>query len=169
MARSYRYVGPREIAANVADRGGGIIVDSVETLNLTLRSMFGCMNGESLTVTFVIGLDRKLRIADRRSEHVACANGENVFSAGEMTFRFDGDIVLVERVTNQSTGYCPEPESWAAVADALDLIQIDRPAVFDPCFVFRRCPSCSQINIVKDGWYRCEVCESPLPDTWNFD
>jgi hypothetical protein len=39
--------------------------------------------------TFVIDLNGELRIAPRRSEHVACAEGHAVLSAGEMTFRHD--------------------------------------------------------------------------------
>lgn len=76
--------------------------------------------------------------------------------------------LFVERVTNQSTGYCPEPESWEALASALDRISVERPDFFDPVSVFRRCPECSQINIVKDDWYMCGVCDSPLPTKWNF-
>ncbi len=169
MTRSYRYVGPSEIAARVVDAGGGIIVDSVENLTNSLRSLGGYQNEETFTVTFVIGLDCKLRIADRRSEHVACAKGHAVLSAGEMTFGSDKTAVVVERVTNQSTGYCPEPKSWQSVTDALDEISIAHPNSFDPAFEFRRCPSCCQINVVKDGWFTCDVCESPLPENWNFD
>ena len=36
-------------------------------------------------ITFVIGVDGVLRVADRRSEHVACAGGGDVLSAGELT------------------------------------------------------------------------------------
>ena len=49
--------------------------------------------------------------------HVACAAGGPVLSAGEITF--DDDMTVAE-ITNQSTGFCPEPESWPAVSDALD-------------------------------------------------
>ena len=131
--------------------------------------MDGYQSGESLTVTFVVGTDGILRIADRRSEHVACAKGEDVLSAGEMTFGGVGDGLSVERVTNQSTGYCPEPESWAAVSGSLDGIPVEHPDSFDPVSVFRRCPSCSQINIVKDEWFVCGVCQSTLPASWNFE
>ena len=131
--------------------------------------MNGYRDGEGLTVTFVIGLDGTLRIADRRSEHVMCAEGQPVLSAGEMTFMCGNDRIFAENVTNQSTGYCPEPESWPAVALALDRIAIAHPESFDPAFVFRKCPTCSQINVIKDGWYVCDVCQSPLPQHWNFD
>ncbi|TWT91191.1 hypothetical protein Pla100_53650 [Neorhodopirellula pilleata] len=85
-----------------------------------------------------------------------------------MTIGTVGDGITVERVTNQSTGYCPEPESWEAAADALDQIPVEHPDCFDPESVFRRCPTCSQINIVKDQWFVCGVCQSTLPALWNF-
>lgn len=85
MTRQYRYVGPAEIAAHVQSDCGGAVIDSVEKLRDSLCSMDGYQSGESLTVTFVVGTDGNLRIADRRSEHVACAKGEDVLSAGEMT------------------------------------------------------------------------------------
>ena len=168
MIRRYQYVGPAEIAARVRGSCGGTVIDSLEKVRDSLRSMDDYRSGESLTVTFVVGLGGKLRIADRRSEHVMCAQGKAVLSAGEMTFGWVDDRIVVEGVTNQSTGYCPEPESWEAVATALDRLSIDRPSGFDPVIVFRRCPSCSQINVVKDDRFECEVCQSRLPKQWNF-
>lgn len=168
MSRQYQYVGPAEIAKRVVQGGGGFVVDSMNSLRSSLGLIDGYSSGEPFVVTFVIGLDGRLRIADRRSEHVKCANGEPVLSAGEMTLICDASEFIVERVTNQSTGYCPEPESWQAVVDAIVLISNDYPESFDPAFLFRKCPSCSQINIVKDEWYFCEVCQSPLPTEWNF-
>jgi hypothetical protein len=114
-------------------------------------------------------MDGSLRIADRRSEHVTCAEGQPVLSAGEMTFMCGKGRIFVVSATNQSTGYCPEPESWPAVASALDRIGLAHPESFDPAFDFRRCPSCSQINVIKDERYVCDVCQSPLPKHWNFD
>jgi hypothetical protein len=72
--------------------------------------------------TFVIDLNGDLLVADRRSEHVACAGGGPVLSAGEMFFLVEEDRVEVTDVSNQSTGYCPEPSSWPGVAAALDRI-----------------------------------------------
>ncbi len=79
------------------------------------------MKDGSFIATFIITLNEELLVAPRRSEHVACASGGPVLSAGEITF--DDNLVVIE-VTNQSTGFCPEPESWASVAihlTALDL------------------------------------------------
>ncbi|MBF0289995.1 MAG: hypothetical protein HQM14_19435, partial [SAR324 cluster bacterium] len=64
----------------------------------------------------MISLNQELLLAPQRSEHVACAAGRDVLSAGQMAF--DPETVSLEEVTNQSTGYCPEPESWDAVAMA---------------------------------------------------
>jgi len=64
-----------------------------------------------LIVTFVIDQSGTLLVADRQSEHVACAGRQPVLSAGEMTFLVSGKVVEMAEVSNQSTGYCPEPES----------------------------------------------------------
>ncbi|MEO8494126.1 MAG: hypothetical protein ABI614_03580 [Planctomycetota bacterium] len=167
MTCRYRYAGPAEIAGRVVGFGG-FLVDSVEKLRDSLRSMDGYQSEGSLTVTFIVGLGGELRVSDRRSEHVKCAGGQPVLSAGEMTFVCENDRIFVERVTNQSTGYCPEPESWRSVVDALERIPLGHPDSFDPAFVFRKCPSCSQINIIKDQWYICDVCQTSLPIEWNF-
>ena len=167
--RLYQYVGPIEITRQVDCTRGGFLLDSYQSVVESVRSLDGYESGENLTVTFVVCSDGRLRIADQRSEHVACAAGKAVVSAGEMTFEFRGGQIVVERVTNQSTGYCPEPESWIHVAAALDRLSLQRPDRFDPTFVFRRCPGCRQINFVKDSWFECDVYGTSLPHEWNFD
>ena len=119
--------------------------------------------------TFVIDEAGWLRIADRRSEHVACAGGRPVRSAGEMTFAVRRSGASVTWVTNQSTGYCPEPNSWPAVEAALARTGIAAPDGFSQAFDFRRCPCCGSINIIKDGVFECAVCSTPLPGVWNLD
>jgi hypothetical protein len=123
----------------------------------------------SVISTFIIDESGWLRIAHRRSEHVACAAGLPVRSAGEMTFTIRSSSFNVTWVTNQSTGYCPEPDSWPAVAAALARAGIAAPEGFSQGFVFRRCPGCGSINIVKEGFFECAVCDSPLPEEWNLD
>lgn len=121
-----------------------------------------------LTTTFVVLPQEGLVISDRHSEHVACAQGRPVLSAGEMTFEIlDGDV-HVASVTNQSTGYCPEPESWPAVADALERAGLDAPFGFDPEFTFRRCDKCGSLNVVKESVFECAICQAPLSETWNI-
>lgn len=124
--------------------------------------------GSSVIATFIIDVNGRLWIADRHSEHVQCARGQSVLSAGEMTFAVEKQEVEVVAVTNQSTGYCPEPDSWAAVSAALDRIALARLAGFTVAFIFRRCDACGTKNIVKDDWFECGVCLSPLSREWNF-
>jgi hypothetical protein len=52
----------------------------------------------------------------RRSEHVVCAGGGLVRAAGELRFELRHGSVVVAEASNQSTGYCPEPQSWTARA-----------------------------------------------------
>ncbi len=123
---------------------------------------------EPVVFTFIVDADGSLWIADRHSEHVACARGGDVLSAGEMMFEVDGESVSVTDVTNQSTGYCPEPESWPAVAAALDKAGIAHPNGFTRAFLFRLCEGCGQTNIVKEGDFTCAVCGIELKQEWNF-
>ena len=69
----------------------------------------------------------------------------------------------VSDISNQSTGYCPDPDSWPAVAVALNRIDVAHPGDFTHKVAFRRFPACGQLNIVRDGGFACAVCDSPLP------
>ena len=91
-----------------------------------------------------------------------------MLSAGEITFDCVNGLQVVS-VTNQSTGYCPEPESWPLVAAALDRIGLAHPDRFTLECVFRVCPSCGERNLVKEGWFVCEICGHELPNNWNCD
>jgi hypothetical protein len=119
-------------------------------------------------VTFVITLDGVLRLGPRRSEHVALAGGREVLAAGEITFVPGTAGWSVTEVTNQSTGYCPDPGCWPAVHRALDHLGVPHPADFTTKIVFRRCPACHERNIVRDGDFTCALCDSALPIRWNF-
>ena len=77
------------------------------------------------------------------------------------------DGARVMEVTNQSTGYCPEPECWSAVAATLDRLCIEHPPAFTVAFIFRCCASCDTINIVKEGVFECAVCEAELSRVWD--
>ncbi len=121
-----------------------------------------------MIVTFVVDEAGFLRVAARRSEHVACAGGGPVLAAGEITFRLNRGSVETEEVTNQSTGFCPEPESWSAVAEALSRAGISGPACYTTEFIFRLCEGCHQINLVKEQIFECAACGSDLPMAWNF-
>ena len=128
----------------------------------------GLGRGRELTVTFVVDAEGILRLADRHSEHVACAAGGPVRAAGEMTFAMTEERASVAQVSNQSTGFCPEPSSWLEVQAALDALGVEHSGRFSEAFDFRKCPSCNQINLIKDDNYECDACEAELPRRWNF-
>ena len=135
-------------------------------LTLVTASRGDAIDGKrSGTFTFVVTTDGVLRVAPRHSEHVVCAAGGEVLSAGEI--RVERGRVL--SVSNQSTGYCPEPESWPAVASALERAGIEHAGAFTDEMIFRKCPECGQRNIVKDGDFACAVCGAALPAKWNFE
>jgi hypothetical protein len=166
MTRTCTFVGPAAIRARFAGRLSGVRVASATDLFAWAR----CADRERglVAATFVIDERGNLLLADRRSEHVACAGGGPVLSAGELFFLTAGDRIEVVEVSNQSTGYCPEPESWPAVAAALDRIGVPHPGRFTVEIVFRRCPKCGERNVVKDGWFACGSCGAELPREWNF-
>lgn len=169
MSRTYHYVGPPEVRARAAGQAAGKTAASAADVLVWVRATRQVAGrGEAVPATFVVDVEGRLRIADRRSEHVACAGGGDVLSAGEMFFAVEGEDVRVEDVSNQSTGYCPEPESWPAVERALDRAGIAHPGGFTSVCVFRRCEACGERNIVKDGWFQCEVCGAKLPEEWDF-
>lgn len=168
MDKLYPYVGPAEIKARVAGHPAGTRITSVAMLLNWVR-VGQCPGPDGLVaVTFVIDAAGELLVADRHSEHVACAGGGPVLSAGEMFFVVEGDGIQVAEVSNQSTGFCPEPESWPTVAAALDRIGVAHPGKFTTEVIFRRCERCGERTIVKDACFVCGVCGAELPERWNF-
>jgi hypothetical protein len=165
--RYYQYIGPEEIREAVTDAPAGAIIGSAQAIELWVRAH--CSGALArVTVTFVIDAQGQLRIADRRSEHVACAGGGLVRSAGELTLERDGaDGWAVEDISNQSTGFCPEPSSWPAVARALDSAGLRHPGEFTRAFEFRRCEACGELVLVKDDWFVCLACDADLPRAYN--
>jgi hypothetical protein len=169
MTKLYDYVGPADIRTRVAGQSAGTRITSVADLFAWLRETKQHLGPDRLVAaTFVIDAKGDLLVADRRSEHVACAGGKPVLSAGEIFFRTNNDNIQVAEASNQSTGYCPEPESWPVVAAALDGIGVPHPGRFTTEVVFRRCERCGERNVVKDNWFVCGVCGAELPADWNF-
>jgi len=171
MPKLYRYVGPPGFARQASPNSPRcrVALHGEEGKALAEWIAKNAERDGTLIATFVV-LPGGVWVADRRSEHVACARGASVLSAGEMTFALDrrrGSIEVVH-VTNQSTGYCPQPESWPAVASALDAAGIAHPGAFDLALIFRRCTKCDTTNIVKEDVYECFVCGAPLPREWNY-
>lgn len=166
----YKYVGPPNIKQRALRDDEYLSICNKQDLLIRLNEIgFVLRPNTFLTTTFVIDEFGLLKISDRHSEHVACASGRKVLSAGEMTFGYATRDCFIENITNQSTGYCPEPNSWPAVQSALDQIGITYPSHFDPAFCFRLCYNCKQTNLVKDNWFVCGVCNTELPKIWNFD
>ncbi|MGP4087235.1 hypothetical protein [Streptomyces sp. KR55] len=119
--------------------------------------------------TFTVNCGGILLLAPRRSEHVACAGGHLVLAAGEISFSRHAGAWQVSSVSNYSTGYCPDLTSWAAVRDSIRHIGIGCPSRFTESFTFRRCIACLEINVVKDSYFFCALCETDLPFEWNVD
>ena len=162
---AYGYVGPEAIRAAAASSPPGTALGSRADAVAWLAGHRTDRGPDGTPATFVVTLDGALRVASRRSEHVACAGGGDVLAAGEIVF---DDRGIVVGVSNLSTGYCPEPASWDAVRAALDAAGIAHPGAYTHAFVFRRCPACGERNLVKDDHFACALCDAELPAAWNF-
>lgn len=170
MARLYKYVGPDDVRLSVANCPTGFHIKSVNDLKNWINQTIQKQSRSGvIPTTFVVAKEGYLRLAERHCEHIACAGGEEVLAAGEMFFACNHKIIEVVEVSNQSTGYCPEPESWFQVAKALEQIPLPHPSHFTAEFIFRRCPVCRQLNIVKNNLFLCAVCNTNLPIVWNCD
>ncbi|MFD8755549.1 hypothetical protein ACFV0O_31930 [Kitasatospora sp. NPDC059577] len=177
FGRAYRYVGPPELRG--AGGPGGQPVRTADEFTAWVAARTAEELAEPFT--FVVDLGGALRLAPRRSEHVACAGGDVVLSAGEIGFRRSaGDRAdgggrevpggwEVGTVSNHSTGYCPDTASWPAVTAALTRIGLPHPDAFTYAAVFRRCPRCAGCNLVREEHYACALCDADLPERWNVD
>ncbi|HEY9329895.1 MAG TPA: hypothetical protein VIS09_16910 [Streptomyces sp.] len=160
-------MGPAELKALVRAGGEGRGIRSPADFGEWVAAL--SLDELAEPFTFVVDGGGVLRMAPRRSEHVVCAGGGEVMSAGEVSFRQEeSGRWVVEEVSNQSTGYCPDISSWAAVAGALDRIGIHRPSGFTHEVVFRRCRSCRELNIVREEDFVCVFCGKELPREWNL-
>jgi hypothetical protein len=166
VQRSYGYIGPADLKSLVSPKGVGQPVESLVEFTAWAHGRATAELDEPFT--FVVDLSGRLRLAPRRSEHVVCAGGERVLGAGEIGFERRSEGWAVALVSNQSTGYCPDLESWTAVAEALDRAGFARPDGFTQEVEFRRCPGCSELNVVREGYFVCAFCESDLPAEWNL-
>lgn len=167
--KQYKYVGSRDLLETLPNSSNRLEVSKVDDMLQWLNENPQPREYDnSIVLTFIIALNGKLWINERRSEHVLCANKADVLSAGEITFMPENGELIVSEVTNQSTGYCPEPESWVAVENALNTLGISHPEFFTSAYLFRRCENCHSTNIVKDEWFYCAVCDAELPQEWNF-
>jgi hypothetical protein len=169
MDTLYYYVGPREITDNTSLEASAKNISSINDILQWVKETNQDLDDmNQVTASFIIDQNGDLLISDRHSEHVACAGGAPVLSAGEISFQVSDNDVDVIHVTNQSTGYCPEPKSWKTVQKVLDKVGLKHPPSFTTAFEFRKCPNCETINIIKDEFYYCAVCDGELPAEWNF-
>lgn len=77
----YRYVGPAELKELVRAGGEGRSMRSAVDFGVWVTELTPDELAEPFT--FVVDAGGLLRLAPRRSEHVVCAGGEEVLSAGE--------------------------------------------------------------------------------------
>ncbi|MBA3531602.1 MAG: hypothetical protein H0T73_06785 [Ardenticatenales bacterium] len=170
MKRLYRYVGPHDLRRLLDQPTPRCCIERPHDVRAWLEQSH--RPGTTLyqvTVTFIIDGDERLWIADQRSEHVVCARGQAIYAAGEITFWLHQTQVDICEISNQSTGYCPEPGSWAVVTAVLERIGLPHPATWTVAYLFRRCQACETINLIKDDWFECAVCGVPLSEHWNFE
>jgi hypothetical protein len=167
--RQYHYVGPADIKQRARRESHCIHVTGVADLIRWSEGFLPAGRGRGIVpATFIIDTAEQLWVADRRSEHVACADGLDVLAAGEMIFERSGDRIHADEVTNQSTGYCPEPSCWIVVSRVLDRLGLPHPPSFTPAFEFRRCDQCGTTNLIKNDVFECAVCGSSLSPDWNY-
>lgn len=164
---NYRYLGPAELRPLVRPGGEGRAIRSLADFKDWVSARSQEELGEPFT--FVIDMDGVLRLAPRRSEHVVCAGGGQVLSAGEMSFDRPAYCWAAIEVSNQSTGYRPDGGSWPSVADALARAELEHPGGFTHEVVFRRCLHCKEHNIVREDDFGCVFCGGDLPPEWNVD
>lgn len=164
----FRYVGPSEIRDRVRQAVGQPIRSQADLRGWISKNVAALSSGDLLYLTYTVDQHGTLSIADRSIEHVACAGGLSVVAAGELGIVLEQDEIVIEEVSNQSTGYCPSLESWVAVHAALCELDLQHPARFTTPCVFRWCDHCNDRVLVKDGWFYCEICSKVLPRVWNI-
>ena len=157
--RLYAYVGRSDTLELCEGQPMGVAIREADDLAAALAGAV------ERTFTFVVAEDGTLRLADRRSEHVACAGGRRVLAAGELTV--STDPLSITEATNQSTGYCPEPDCWTALLATLVPLGLPHPSTWTRAYTFRRCPACDSRCLIKDDHWHC-ACGTRLPTHWNF-
>lgn len=166
----YPFIGNKDLLNLVRPELEGYVIYSILDIENWINTTKQKANKDSEVVaTFIIDTSGNLRINDRHSEHVVCACGREVLSAGEITFTLSKQKIFISQITNQSTGYCPSPASWSAVQRVLEKIGIKHPTYFTTAFEFRVCKNCGWINIIKDAYFVCEniECQNELPMHYN--
>jgi hypothetical protein len=165
----YSFVGPPQIRMSADFETPRHEVKNAAALLQWARQMDGAIKGlRDFVFTYVVLPEQRLFVADRRSEHVACARGDAVLTAGELFVSLVNGRLQVDGASNLSTGYCPEPGSWRALQLALEGTDLGSLEGFEPSFEFRRCEWCEQNCLIKDEVFECPGCNVELPQHWNF-
>ncbi len=104
--KRYKYVGPPEILRSIATLPTRRLITGAPDVAAWARATSQYLDriGE-VTATFIIDTDARLWIADRRSEHVACAASLQVLAAGEMTFRIVLELLILARSARFILGF----------------------------------------------------------------
>ncbi|NER32623.1 MAG: hypothetical protein F6J93_00835 [Oscillatoria sp. SIO1A7] len=167
-ARLYQYVGPERLRLAVAGCPIGVRIASLGEIENWMSSLEREPNAAGLMpASFVVDLNGHMRVADSNSEHIAVAGGMPVLAAGKIFFGTGDRSLEVVEITNQATGFCPEPKSWEAVAKAIEKVPLSHPGKFTSEYVYRRCESCGELNVVKGNLFICDFCNASLPKVWN--
>ena len=126
--RRYIYVGPADVREAASASPPGVVIENPASLTAWFERHVEDMTTEgTITATFVVDADGLLRLARAPLGTRGLSSGGPVLSAGEITFSKGGDVT---EITNQSTGFCPEPESWPSVAAVLYRIPLSHPGRF---------------------------------------
>src|SRR5882724_10323791 len=139
MRREYNYVGPADLLELVSQQPDAFVrcIASAADVTAWVRETNQVLDGDkSVIATYIVDPAGRLWIGERRMEHVVVARGQRVLMAGEITFSLAGGVE-VTYVTNQSTGYCPQPSGWEYVARALEAAGIEHPGELGRAFEFR--------------------------------
>src|ERR1700753_2699468 len=102
--RLYAYVGNQDLNMSSYSTHRQRVLSSSDALSF-LKCEADLNRQFHLTTTFVVDVAGILWIADRHSEHIACARGGIVLAAGEMTFIGCKNQIMETEVSNLSTGY----------------------------------------------------------------
>lgn len=165
--RLYHYIGPKELLRSLDNTSPRHELTGPSGLEQFAKSIGVSFWNGSATFSYVVLPPMRLFIADRRSEHLACARGEPVLTAGEITFTKGSSGLEVSAANNLSTGYCPESSSWGALDLALRAANLSGIHGFAPSFEFRFCAECSMTCVIKNEVYECPRCLGVLPREWN--
>src|SRR5262245_26863513 len=91
--RVYKHLNPGRLDAHPGQSTRARISNSSDVHNWLIRTGQNLGHDNLVTATFIVDTGGWLWIADRHSEHVACAAGCDVLSAGEIPFYVGAQVV----------------------------------------------------------------------------